>query len=133
MNDFKKNNSVANSTIMIVEDHNALRRSLREWLAGIFPACSFIEAVSGEEAITVARAGSPDIIIMDIGLQGMNGIETTRRIKTVTPAAKIVILSIYEDNIRRADAAAAGANAYVAKRVMHTELLPVLAQLLGVY
>jgi len=118
-------------TILIVEDHDAVRRLLREWLETVFPQCRVIEAASGEEAITIAQAESPRVVVMDIGLQQMNGIEATRRIKAAVPSTQVVMLTIHEAEAYRADAAAAGASAYVPKRTMHTELLPTLAALLS--
>jgi DNA-binding NarL/FixJ family response regulator len=117
-------------TILIVEDHEPVRRSLREWLEYVFPWCDVVEAGSGEEAIAVAQARAPCVIVMDISLPGMSGIEATRRIKAILPATQIVILTIHEDGPYRAEALAAGACAYVIKRKMQAELMPVLSRLL---
>ncbi len=119
------------TTILIVEDHDAVRRSLRDWLEVEFPQCRVIEAVSGEEAIALVRTESPRLVVMDIGLPGMSGIEATRQIKAALLSAQIVMLTVYEDDSYRADAAAAGATAYVPKRTMQTELIPTLAALLA--
>ena len=70
------------------------------------------------------------MVIMDIGLPGMSGIEATRRIKSSLPATHVVILTMYEDEASRAAAARAGASAYVVKRTMEIDLLPVVATLL---
>jgi DNA-binding NarL/FixJ family response regulator len=117
-------------TILIVEDHEPVRRSLREWLEHVFPWCDMVEAGTGEKAIAMAQARAPRVVVMDISLPGMNGIEATRRIKTLAPATSVVILTIHEDDPYRAEALAAGACAYVTKRKMQTELIPVLARLL---
>ena len=119
------------ATILIVEDHDAVRRSLRDWLEVEFPQCRVIEAASGEEAIALIRIESPRLVVMDISLPGMSGIEATRRIKAALPSTQVVMLTIHEDDAHRADAAAAGASAYVPKRVMQTELIPTLAALLA--
>ncbi len=116
---------------MIVEDHDAVRASLREWLSATFPQCRFLEAKSGEEAVALASAQPPDIVLMDIGLPKMSGIEATRRIKAVVPQAQVVMLTIYDDPAHQADAAAAGACAYVTKRKMHKELIPLITKLLS--
>ncbi len=118
-------------TILIVEDHQAVRNSLRDWLEAIFPQCDVVEAASGEEAVVIACARSPRVVVMDIGLPQMNGIEATRQIKAAVPTAQVVILTIYEEEAYRADAVTAGAVAYVPKRVMQTELVPTLAALLS--
>ena len=117
--------------ILIVEDHKGVRQSLREWLEISFPDYQLLEANSGEEAVTVAQAMSPCLVIMDIGLPGMNGIEAAQGIKAAVPATRVVVLTIYDDEAHRAAAAAAGVSAYVPKRKVQTELLPVLTRLLA--
>ena len=119
------------ATILIVEDHHAVRKALRDWVEVEFPQCRVIEAATGEEAIALTRTESPCLIVMDIRLPGMNGIETTRQIKAAFPFAQIVMLSILEGNTYRAEATSAGASAYVQKQRMHSELVPTLAGLLA--
>jgi len=119
------------ATILIVEDHTDVRRALRDWLGLEFPRCRVIEAASGEEAIALARSESPRLVVMDIRLPGMNGIETARQIKAALPFTQIVMLTIHTGDIYLADARAAGASAYVTKQRMHSELVPTLAALLG--
>jgi DNA-binding NarL/FixJ family response regulator len=118
-------------TILIVEDHQAVRNSLRDWLEAVFPQCDVMEAASGEEAVVISRARSPRVVVMDIGLPKMNGIEATRQIKAIVPTAQVVILTIHEEEAYRADAITAGAIAYIPKREMQTELVPTLAALLS--
>jgi DNA-binding NarL/FixJ family response regulator len=118
-------------TILIVEDHDAVRVSLRDWLRAVFPRCHVLEAATGEEAVAAIDRQHPPLVVMDIGLPGMNGIETTRRIKAAAPEAQIVILTIHDGEAYRADATAAGASAFVPKSRMQTELVPALMALLG--
>jgi DNA-binding NarL/FixJ family response regulator len=68
---------------------------------------------------------------MDIGLPGMNGIEAAQSIKAAVPTTRVVMLTIYDDEAHRAAAAAVGVSAYVPKRKVQTELLPVLTRLLA--
>ena len=117
--------------ILIVEDHQGVRQSLREWLELSFPDYQLLEANSGEEAVTMAQTMSPCLVIMDIGLPGMSGIEAAQGIKAAAPATRVVMLTIYDDEAHKADAAAAGVSAYVPKRKVQTELLPVLTRLLA--
>ncbi len=119
------------TAILIVEDHDDVRRALRDWLALEFPQCHVLVAASGEEAIAMARIESPRMIVMDIRLPGINGIEAARRIKDVLPSAQIVMLTIHTGHTYRADATAAGASAYVTKQAMHAELVPTLVALLA--
>lgn len=118
-------------TILIVEDHEAVRSLLREWLLTAFPQSCVIEATSGEEAIAIAQARSPRVVVMDVDLPGITGIEATRQIKATVPSAQVVILSGHEADVYRASATAAGASAYVPKRTLQIELLPTLAALLS--
>lgn len=120
-----------NRNILIVEDHEVVRQSLREWLELSFPHYRLLEASSGEEAVTMAQTMNPRLIIMDIGLPGMSGIAAAQDIKAALPDTQVVMLTIYDDEAHRADAAAAGASAYVPKRKVQTELLPVVTRLLS--
>lgn len=119
------------ATILIVEDHDAIRVALRDWLKIKFPRCRVIQAASGEEAMALIRVEPPQLIVMDIGLPGMSGIEATRQIKADLPSTQIVMLTVHEGNAYRAHAALCGASAYVAKGAMQSELEPTLAALLG--
>jgi DNA-binding NarL/FixJ family response regulator len=119
------------ATILIVEDHDALRDSLRNWLTSIFQDCVFLQARTGEEALELCHAHLPEIVLMDIMLPEMSGIDTTRHIKGAVPDAQVVMLSIYEDSAYKTDAAAAGAVAYISKRKMGTELVPLVTKLLS--
>lgn len=117
-------------TILIVEDHDSVRKSLHEWLNDAFPDCSFLEAKSGEEAVALVQTKPPDIVLMDISLPRMSGIDATRFIKSVIPKVNVVILTVHETNEYKANAIAAGAIAYVTKRKMHRELIPILEKIL---
>jgi len=90
-----------------------------------------IEASSGEEALALVPVEAPRLVVMDISLPGMSGIEATRQIKAVLPSTQVVMLTIYEGDTYRADARTAGASAYVTKRAMQAELMPALAALLS--
>ena len=120
-----------NPIILIVEDSDSVRRSLREWLEGAFPAYEVVEAASGEEALTITQAKSPRVVIMDISLLGMSGIEVTRCIKATMPTTQVVVLTVHEEKAFRDDAMAAGASAFVPKRTMQRELMPALMAVLA--
>jgi DNA-binding NarL/FixJ family response regulator len=96
MNTMHEDGQIAGATILIVEDHEPVRRRLRDWPSIRFPECRFLAAESGEEAVTLVSTHSPDIVLMDIGLPHMNGIEATRHIKAVAPQVHIVILTTRE-------------------------------------
>jgi two-component system chemotaxis response regulator CheY len=71
------------------------------------------------------------MVLMDIGLPRMNGIQATRLIKAASPATEVVILTIHEDTKYQVDASEAGVSAYVTKRKMNSELIPVMRRLLS--
>lgn len=116
--------------ILIVEDHNTLRASLRDLLSVYFPHAFILEAKNGEEAVSLAFAYHPDVVLMDISLPGINGIESTRRIKKELPMTQVIILTIHDNPEYSADAAAAGARAFIPKRKMGKDLIPTLSDLL---
>ena len=117
--------------ILVVDDHDQVRCLLKEWLETVFPDYGVVEAGSGEEAVVVAQAKLPKLVIMDIGLPKMDGIRATQLIKESVPAAKVVILTMHEEEQYRKDAFASGVNAYVPKRLMQSDLLPTLQRLLA--
>lgn len=117
-------------TILVVEDHEPLRGTLRSWIAASFSDCRCVEAASGEEAIALAAAETPDVVLMDVELPGINGIDALRQIKTRCPAARFVVMSRHDITQFTAQATEAGAYACLAKQDMHSRLLPVLRELL---
>ena len=118
-------------TILIVEDHEAVRASLINLLRANFKDCRFLETKNGEEAIALVRAHKPDIVLMDIGLPEMSGIEATRHIKTEVPKTKVVVMTIHEATEYRADADAAGASGFLLKKEIPSKLVPLLVGLLS--
>jgi CheY-like chemotaxis protein len=117
-------------TILIVEDHDELRETLAEWLKSVFSDYTFLVAGSGETAIELAEAHQPAIVLMDIQLPGINGIEAIRRIKKISPQTQALILSVMNVSAYKEEAMAAGACAYINKQHMHAELIPALINLL---
>lgn len=116
-------------TFLVVDDHVQVRTGLRDLLRASFPTCQVLEAGSGEDAVAVVCAEQPDIVLMDIQLPGINGIEATRCITVGHPRVQVVIVSIHDSVEYRRDAEAAGAVAYVFKGRLHTELIPALNDL----
>lgn len=120
------------ASILIVEDHEKVRRALRKLLEVKYSQYQVIEACSGEEALNLTLAESPQLVIMDITLPGMSGIEATRRIRATTSPPPVVMFTVHEDDIYREEAEAAGAIAYVPKHALQSELLPQLSSLLTI-
>jgi DNA-binding NarL/FixJ family response regulator len=119
------------SCILVVDDHEKVRCLLKEWVETVFPDFGVVEAKSGEEAVAVAQARLPKLVIMDIGLPGMDGIRAAQLIKESDPEVKVVILSMHEDEQYKKKAYASGVSAYVPKRSMQSDLLPTLQRLLA--
>ena len=116
-------------TVLIVEDHEGLRLLLSGMVSEHFSEWDCLEARDGEEAVATASIHLPDIVLMDIGLPKMNGIEATRRIKEAVPKARVVMVTSHEAPEYEKAAMLAGASAYVLKDRMNSELIPVVAKL----
>jgi len=118
-----------NLIFLIVEDHKSLRKSLRHLLSAYFPNSFILEAKDGKEAVSLAFWHHPDVVLMDISMPGISGIESTKRIKKELPMTQVVILTIHENPEYRADALAAGACTFISKRKMGIDLIPALSDL----
>ena len=121
----------AGHAILIVEDHDKLREALAEWLRSFFSDYTFLVAGSAEKAIELAEIHHPAIVIMDLQLPRMNGIEAIRHIKKISSKTQAVVLTVMKDSAYIDVAMAAGAYAYINKQHMHDELIPVLTKLLS--
>ncbi len=112
--------------ILMVEDHKLLRVGLKA-IFEEFPTLEVIgEAEDGAQAVKLARELKPDIILMDIGLPVMNGIEATRRIKESNPEIKVIILTSHTLENEVMESLAAGANAYAMKDIKTEYLITVI-------
>jgi len=117
--------------ILIVDDHEIVRSGLRrlvERQSG-WEVCG--EAVNGKEAIEKAPALNPDLVLIDISMPAMGGIEATRHIRRLSPVTKIVIVSLHDDESITAEANKAGADAYVVKACSSEIFLKTIAAVLG--
>lgn len=109
--------------LLLVDDHAVIRSGLKMLLASEGDVEIVGEAGSGSEAVTAATSKRPDVILMDIGLPDMTGIEAARLIKGKHPAIAIVALTIHEDEEYFFKMLEAGASGYVPKRAAPEELL----------
>ena len=89
------------------------------------------EATDGPDGVAKAIELKPDVILMDISMPGMNGIDATRQLKHEMPEARVVILTIYEMEEYRQAAIDSGADGYVAKKSMVEELVPAIRRAAG--
>ena len=117
-------------SILIVEDHELTRFGLKT----AFEAYDFVkniyEAESAEKAIEITERTPVDLIIMDLGLPGMNGIEATQKIKDINKDIKIVILTSHNDEQEVLNSLKAGANAYCSKEINPKRLVQVIQSVL---
>lgn len=109
--------------IMIVDDHPFFREGLRRVIAAERDVAVIGEASDGEEAIAQAEALQPDVILMDINLPKMNGLEAMQRIKDLFPQISVVLLTAYDDAEQVYGAIRGGASAYHAKDVDPNQLV----------
>jgi len=100
--------------VLVVDDVDGSRDLAREVLEhdGI-PVAG--EADSGEGAIRMAQELRPDVVLMDVRMKGIDGIETTRRLKRILPGIRVIIFSVFDDKALMDEAAEAGADAHVTK------------------
>ncbi len=109
--------------VLLVDDHTILRDGIRSLLS----LHDFIEIVGeaseGMEAVDKAREFAPDVIVMDIAMPGMDGLEATRRIMKQNPNVKVIALTQYDDNEYVILAIKAGCAGYVPKRALTSELV----------
>ena len=117
--------------ILIADDHGVYREGLRAVL-GPEPDMEIVgEAGTGKEVVERANELRPDVVLMDIQMPGMNGIEATRRILEANPRVGIVVLTMFEDDDSVFSAMSAGARGYVLKGAPHSQILKVLRAVAG--
>ncbi|MFW5941078.1 MAG: response regulator [Chloroflexota bacterium] len=109
--------------IILADDHVVVRSGLRMLLAAHSDIEIVGEAESGVEAVEKVRISKPDVILMDIQMPDMNGIEATQRIKKVAPETAVLALTMHEDDHYFFEMLHAGASGYVPKRAAPDELL----------
>ena len=118
------------SNILIIEDHELTRFGLKT----AFESCDYVgeifEAESAEKGIEIVTNNPINLIIMDLGLPGMNGIEATKQIKDLKKDIKIVILTSHNDEQEVLNSLKAGANAYCSKEINPKRLVQVVQSVL---
>jgi len=109
--------------ILIVDDHAVVRAGLRMLLSADPELEIAGEAGDGAQALRLARDLAPDVVLMDISMPDMNGIEATRRIKEFCPEVAVLALTMHEDDQYFFEMLAAGASGYVPKRAAPDDLI----------
>jgi DNA-binding NarL/FixJ family response regulator len=109
--------------ILLVDDHKMFRDGLRNLISQEMGLEPIGEAKDGNEAVAMAEKYSPDVMIMDLSMPGLNGLEATRKILEIRPQTKIIILSMHSDRRYVLESLKVGAKGYVLKDVDFTELV----------
>lgn len=109
--------------ILIADDHPLFRAGLRALLESIPDTEVVGEAATGEEAVEVARALVPDVVVMDINMPGLNGIDATRRIVDQSEGVKVLVMTMHDDDEAVFAAIRAGARGYQLKGAAQDETL----------
>jgi DNA-binding NarL/FixJ family response regulator len=112
--------------ILLVDDHKIMRDGIKAILRQSEEFQVVAEAESGAEAIQTCKKYRPDIVLMDIGLPGLNGIETTTELLRLQPGIKVIILSMYDDEHSVVGAIRSGARAFVLKKASDGDLIDAL-------
>ena len=114
--------------LLVVDDHEVVRRGVRSLLSEQtgWDVCG--EAVDGQDAVEKARALEPDLIVMDVSMPRLNGLEATRQIRGVLPQCEILVLSQHENSEMARQALKAGARGYVVKSSISRDLISAVAK-----
>lgn len=116
------------TTVAIVEDNAVMRRTFRQWIDAA-PDCRCVLAcVTPEEALAEIPRLKPDVVLMDIHLQGASGIACTARLKEALPGLQVIMLTVYRNQELIFQALQAGACGYLLKRSSPAELLQAIAE-----
>ena len=127
----KKNKMASAITVSIVEDDAGMREILVDWINHASGFRCVSNHASGEAAVESIPKHKPQVVIMDINLPGINGVESVRRLKPLLPAAQFVMLTVYEDEDHIFQALQAGATGYLLKHTIREELMTALRDVSG--
>src|SRR6266508_4539589 len=115
-------------TVSIVDDEADLREHIAEYLTAAGDILCKSAYARAEEALEHLPQDKPDVVLMDINLGGMDGIECVRRLKAKMPEAQVLMLTVFDDTEKIFRALAAGASGYLLKRMPPKELLDAIAE-----
>jgi DNA-binding NarL/FixJ family response regulator len=112
--------------VLLVDDHKIMRDGIKAILGRAQEFRVVGEAETGTDAVQFVKTHKPDMVLMDIGLPGLNGVETTAEILRHNPECRVVILSMYDDEHSVVSAIRSGARAFILKRASDTDLVDAL-------
>lgn len=127
----RQNNLMTTLRISLVEDDAEARQIFAGWIGTAKGLACCSEHGSAESALAALPALKPDVVVMDINLPGLSGIDCVRRLKPLLPATQFVMLTVYEDSDHLFNALAAGASGYLLKRTTCSELLAAMRAVHG--
>jgi len=110
-------------SILIVDDHEVVRNGIRAYLSTLPEFLVVAEAASGEEALQLVAEHIPDVVLMDLIMPGMDGVETTRQLKKISPRTQVVVLTSYHEDVHIFPALKAGATSYILKDMKMEKLV----------
>jgi len=113
-------------TILIVDDHEVVRKGVRSYLETLPDFNVLGEASSGEDGVSMVADLIPDIVLLDLIMPGMDGVETTRKIKKISPRTQVVVLTSYHEDVHIFPALKAGAISYILKDMKMEKLVDAL-------
>ena len=119
------------TTILIVDDNSEVRALIRRMSAQEPDLVVVGEAADGVEAIRLTHALRPDIVLLDLAMPRVNGLEALRRIKAERPATKVIIVTMHSEDAYRRAAEDSGADAFIVKKTLMTVLLPTIRRMHG--
>src|SRR5919204_3910925 len=115
-------------TILLADDHTVVRQGLRALLEAEEDMSVVGEADNGRQAVQMAKHLQPDVIVMDIGMPSLNGLEATRQISRENPKSKVLILSSYSDDEYVQQLTEAGAIGYLIKQTASQDLVTAIRE-----
>lgn len=115
--------------ILLVDDHELLRRAIKGILRESFTICG--ECSDGQEAVVKTVALRPDLVLLDVNMPILNGVEAARQIRRAAPSTKILLLSALDPPRLAREAEAAGADGFLTKSRVYDQLLHVIDRLMG--
>jgi DNA-binding NarL/FixJ family response regulator len=128
MDDHQETNGLRKITILIVDDHPIIREGLRKLLEMEHDIDVIAEAGSGEQALEMARQAQPDVVLLDINLPNLNGLQVASQLKADRNRTGVILLTAYDDAEQVLHAMRAGASAYCPKDIETDRLLEVIRQ-----
>ncbi|TFG69428.1 MAG: response regulator transcription factor [Anaerolineales bacterium] len=118
--------------LLVVDDNAGFRTRIREFLGSESDIEIIGMAVDGEDAIRQARVLHPEVVLMDVRMAGLSGLDTIELMLSEMPTIKVIMLSQFDMQAYRSAACELGASAFVVKKTMFEELLPTIRSVAGI-